>query len=234
MITSFHVQGMSCGSCKKKVEEIFLAHPKVLQANVDLANKSVEVESHQNLDFAILDNHLSQQNNKYSLTAKSSSVEDSIGFLSTYKPLILIIGFLLLATLIYYLNGGKQSMSFFMGAFFIVFSFFKFLDLSGFSNSFQGYDVLAKIWKPYGWIYPFIELGLGVSYLLNYSPILTNIITAFIMGLGLIGVVRSVLSKKKIQCACLGTGFNLPMSSVTIIEDATMLLMALFMLSQYV
>lgn len=50
------------------------------------------------------------------------------------------------------------------------------------------------------------------------------------MLVGLIGVTRSVLDKQQIQCACLGTGFNLPMSSVTIIEDATMLLMAVGMI----
>ena len=50
------------------------------------------------------------------------------------------------------------------------------------------------------------------------------------MFVGLIGVSKSVIQKSKIQCACLGTVFNLPMSYITIIENGIMLSMALFML----
>ena len=57
-------------------------------------------------------------------------------------------------------------------------------------------------------------------------------VTAVIMAVSLAGVVRAVLSKSAIRCACLGTVFQLPMSTVTIIEDGLMLAMALFMLFQ--
>jgi len=50
------------------------------------------------------------------------------------------------------------------------------------------------------------------------------------MSLSIIGVLQSVINKKKIQCACLGAVFNLPMSTVTIIEDALMILMSGVML----
>jgi hypothetical protein len=46
------------------------------------------------------------------------------------------------------------------------------------------------------------------------------------MGVSIIGVVRSVMNKRKIRCACLGAVFNLPMSTVTIIEDALMIVMS--------
>jgi hypothetical protein len=46
------------------------------------------------------------------------------------------------------------------------------------------------------------------------------------MAVGLAGVIRAVVSKQSIRCACLGTGFNLPMSTVTIIENSVMLVMA--------
>ena len=57
-----------------------------------------------------------------------------------------------------------------------------------------------------------------------------NILTAVIMSVGLIGVIAAVRKKQTIQCACLGTAFNLPMSVVTIIENSVMLAMALAML----
>ena len=56
--------------------------------------------------------------------------------------------------------------------------------------------------------------------------------TAIIMAVSLAGVLLAVLSKSSIRCACLGTVFQLPMSTVSIIEDGLMLAMALFMLFQ--
>ena len=50
------------------------------------------------------------------------------------------------------------------------------------------------------------------------------------MTISLVGVLKSVLNKQKIQCACLGAVFNLPMSTVTIIEDALMILMSVAMI----
>ena len=117
-----------------------------------------------------------------------------------------------------------------MAGFFLVFSFFKLLDVAAFANAYQSYDIIASKFKIYGYVYPFIELLLGFAYLFFYDYTITNSITAIIMFVSIIGVIRSVLSKSEIQCACLGTVFNLPMSYVTIIEDAIMLIMALFML----
>ena len=110
------------------------------------------------------------------------------------------------------------------------FSFFKLLDVAAFANAYQSYDIIASKFKIYGYVYPFIELLLGFAYLFFYDYTITNSITAIIMFVSIIGVIRSVLSKSEIQCACLGTVLNLPMSYVTIIEDAIMLIMALFML----
>jgi len=117
-----------------------------------------------------------------------------------------------------------------MAGFFIAFSFFKFLNLSGFANSFAMYDIIAIKWKEFGYIYPFIELILGISYLLSSNLFTTNFITIIVLGTGTIGVVKSNLSQQKIKCACLGDIFNLPMSKVTIIENLTMIIMAFLMM----
>ena len=92
------------------------------------------------------------------------------------------------------------------------------------------YDVVAGKWKFWGFIYPFIELVLGLLYLINLFPFETNLATAIILGVSSVGVIKSNLDKKKIKCACLGDVFNLPMSTVTIIEDLTMVVMAITML----
>lgn len=154
--------------------------------------------------------------------------------LATYKPLILVFAYILgVAVLVEFAHGEfdlHRFMSSFMAGFFLVFSFFKLLDLAGFANSYAMYDVLAKRVPLYGYIYPFIELALGAAYLLAYRPVLINSITFIVMAFSSIGVILAVLNKQKIKCACLGTGFNLPMTTVTIIEDVLMATMAAWML----
>lgn len=117
-----------------------------------------------------------------------------------------------------------------MTGFFLVFSFFKILDLNGFADSYAMYDVVARRIKAYGFTYPFIEFSLGIAYLTGFKPVVTNWSTLVVMGVSVIGVVQSVMNKRKIRCACLGAVFNLPMSTVTIIEDLLMIVMAAPML----
>ena len=123
-----------------------------------------------------------------------------------------------------------QAMLTFMSGFFLVFSFFKLLNLKGFAESYVMYDVLAKRIPIWAYIYAFVELALGIAYLINFNPLVTNSITLIVMSISIIGVLQSVLNKKKIQCACLGAVFNLPMSTVTIIEDALMIAMSALMI----
>jgi hypothetical protein len=114
----------------------------------------------------------------------------------------------------------------FMAGFFLTFSFFKILDLKGFAESYASYDIVARHWRTWGYIYAFIELGLGLAFLLRFDPLLTNGVTFAVMSVSIIGVLQSVLNKRKIRCACLGAVFNLPMSTVTILEDALMIAMS--------
>jgi len=154
--------------------------------------------------------------------------------LITYKPLFLIVGFIIGVTLLvqypFETFDGMRWMRHFMAGFFLVFAFFKLLNIKDFAMSYSMYDIVAKNWKPWGYIYPFIELGLGVLYLINIAPIFTNYLTIVVLGISSIGVIQSVLHKREIKCACLGDVFNLPMSTVTIVEDVSMVLMAGYML----
>ncbi len=118
----------------------------------------------------------------------------------------------------------------FMGGFFLVFSFFKLLDLRGFSDAYRSYDILARAWPVWGFIYPFAELALGAAYLLNLNPIATNLVTLVLMLVGAAGVLKALLDKRAIRCACLGTAINLPMTTITVVEDLGMAAMAAVML----
>jgi hypothetical protein len=118
-----------------------------------------------------------------------------------------------------------------MAGFFLVFSFFKLLDIRGFADAYRGYDVIAERAPVWGYIYPFVELGLGLAYLFRFQPTLTNWVTLIVMSVSIIGVLRAVMAKQKIRCACLGTVLNLPMSQVTLVEDGLMIAMAVAMLT---
>jgi len=127
-----------------------------------------------------------------------------------------------------------SAMRTFMGGFFVAFSFFKLLNLRAFADAYATYDIAAMRVRAYGSIYPFIELGLGVAYLAAFGGVITDAVTFAVMSLSTAGVLRSLLKKRAIQCACLGTVFNLPMSKITLIEDLSMVVMSVAMVLYHV
>jgi hypothetical protein len=154
--------------------------------------------------------------------------------------LLLILAYLLTASVIVQLpkNGWEgvhwhETIRYFMAGFFLVFSLLKLLDIPAFANAYASYDLLAKRWHGWGLIYPFVELALGLAYLANWNPLITNWATLIIMGFSAIGVILTLLRKRSIRCAHLNTVFKLPMSTVTIIEDVGMAAMALLVMYCY-
>ena len=224
----FTVEGMHCGSCVKRVQTAL--EPLASAVSVTLTPPLATLTDC-NKSLAELNQTLASVG-KYQLLEQVSepAVETQRSWLATYQPLLTIIGYILLVTLAIQAAHGqfdsKVWMMHFMAGFFLVFSFFKLLDISAFANSYAMYDLLAMRWKAYGYLYPFIELGLGLGYVLHWQPRLVNSVTLVVMLFSSIGVIRAVSNKQKIQCACLGSVFNLPMSTVTIIEDLVMALMA--------
>lgn len=63
---------------------------------------------------------------------------------------------------------------------------------------------------------------MGIAYLTNFAPRFTNVAVVIVVGISAIGVIRAVMNKRQIRCACLGAVFNRPMSTVTIEEDVAM------------
>jgi hypothetical protein len=153
---------------------------------------------------------------------------------TSYFPLLLVLFYLVGLTAAVEVASGyfdpMRAMGHFMAGFFLVFSFFKLLDLRAFADAYGSYDVVAAKWPLYGYVYPFIELGLGVAFLTHFAPVTTNAVTLVVMGVSAVGVVKALVAGRKIRCACLGTVFNLPMSKITLIEDGLMIAMSAAML----
>ena len=245
--TNYSISGMTCNNCVARVQAALA--PFADEVTVTLKPPQVKLTG-QKVDVKTLNEALKNVGNyvigkeifessaevisvfNAEPQAQKSEIEKS--FFVTYKPLILVFFYILLVTLAVEIASGEfilhRFMPNFMAGFFLVFSFFKLLDLAGFAYSYAMYDVLAKRLPIYGYIYPFIELALGTAYLLGYRPMLINAITLIVMTFSSIGVILAVANKQKIRCACLGTGFNLPMTTVTIVEDVLMAAMALWML----
>lgn len=227
---------MTCGGCVAHVKQLIEELPEVTSASIQLNSPQAQIISNNSISVK----QLQQVLGKYQISSIQNNTQKPVAkvlpekSIYTYKPLILIVSFIAGVTLLAQYPFTQFSamlwMRNFMAGFFIVFSFFKLLNLGGFANSFAMYDVLAKRFNGWGYIYPFIELALGVAYLINFNPFITNLATLAVLGIGTIGVIESNLSKKQIKCACLGDVFNLPMSTVTIVENVSMLLMASAML----
>ncbi len=238
MTHTYNITGMTCSSCQAKVQQLLLQVAGITKVEVDLQKAEASVQMDKHIATGILQNAL-KDFPKYQLTekvtarpavAEFNTEAEKKSWIATYKPVLLIFGYITaISLLIENLNGAfvlMRWMNNFMAGFFLVFSFFKLLNLKGFAESYSRYDILAKRWNGWGYLYAFAELALGVAFITGFYPLLTNAVTLVLMIVSIIGVLQSVLNKRKIKCACLGDVFNLPMSTITIIEDALMIVMS--------
>lgn len=235
---TYIVEGMTCNGCKASVEKSIASLEEVSNVTVDLDAAEVAIEMKNHITLSKLQEALSS---KYTIseiktekvTAFDLSKEKSE--IQQLFPLFLIFGYITIAAIFSAINPWNTSdfMLNFMGLFYIVFSFFKLLDVKGFAMSFGMYDPLSKVIPTYGFVYPFIELALGIFFLMRFQIFVSLAITLIILGITTVGVAKSLLDKKSIQCACLGSVLNLPMTKATFIENSIMILMAILMIFNY-
>jgi copper chaperone CopZ len=238
MTATYTITGMHCGGCVAKVKaalqqtadsvhvtldppEVVLTGPKV--SSLAALNTAVAAAGGYRLEPKVLVPDPVR-------AGPAALQEPPANWLATYKPLLIIAGFITLASFAGTTTAAGIDwplwMTHFMAGFFLVFSAFKFLDLNGFATAYATYDLLAKRWLGYGYIYPFFELGLGLAYLFRFAPTATHITTVVLMGFSSLGVLAALREKRTIQCACLGTVLKLPMSTITLVEDLGMAGMA--------
>lgn len=241
MTHTYKITGMTCNNCKASVEKYLSEIDHVSEVTVNLENAEATVKMDKHISTDILQKALPA---KYSLSEKKEKnvfassnmsempMEEEKSKLQQLKPLLLIIFYIASASILLHYKSWSWNdfMLDFMGLFYIVFSFFKMLDLKGFPESFRMYDPLAKRFPMYGKIYPFIETALGLMFLMRFEINMALIVTLVVLGITTIGVTKTLLDKKAIRCACLGTALNLPMTEATFIENAIMIVMASLML----
>jgi len=232
MKSILQISGMTCEGCKSSVKGKLGSIDGVDNVQVDLARGQAVIYSKNPISYSLIKETLPP---KYSLINEEGVNLDTYGDVTMkaskikqLKPLFIILGYILIASiLLNYKNWNpSNAMLDFMGLFYIIFSFFKILDIKGFSISFSMYDPLAKQAPIYGYIYPFIEVLLGMMFLIRYEVNIALILTVIVLGITTIGVTQTLMNKRSIECACLGTTLNLPMTEATFIENALMIIMA--------
>ena len=229
---------MHCGSCVARISSQVKQHPQVETVTVDLAAGQMEVRADASVSDQAIEALVAAAGDYTATPYASEPVPPSTpderprGFWTTYRPLLVLVALLALVPAVALGDGITVHawMRWFMAGFFLSFSYFKLLDVKAFADAFRMYDWIAKAVPAWGLAYPLVELGLGLAYAADWAPTATNWITLVLMLVGAGGVIQSNLQKKSIRCACLGTVFNLPMSTVTIVEDLSMAAMAVWML----
>lgn len=238
---TYTIEGMTCGGCKASVEKYLNEIEHVTNVAVNLEKGEAILTMDADITTDVFQNVLPE---KFRISKKLEKKDDAAPKISLtpleedksklqqLKPLLIILFYITTGSILLNYNEWflGEFMLDFMGLFYIVFSFFKMLDLSGFKTSFAMYDPIAKKVPFYGKIYPFIETALGLLFLMRFEIDIALVSTLVILGITTIGVTKTLLDKKSIRCACLGTALKLPMTEATFIENAIMIIMAVLML----
>lgn len=114
-----------------------------------------------------------------------------------------------------------KIMTHFMGVFFCIVSMLKLFDLEGFVDQYVEYDLLSIRNRNYAYAYPFVELGLGVLFILQFFTLVLSFLAAVLMVINAVGVIRGLSHGKKLRSATLGTGTStvIPLNAISLFEN---------------
>ncbi|AYE86749.1 MULTISPECIES: MauE/DoxX family redox-associated membrane protein [unclassified Sulfitobacter] len=156
---------------------------------------------------------------------------------TTYKPVIYLFAVAAataLALSIGFLGAITwQTLGWFISVSMILLGMQKLRDIESFTTMFLNYDLLARKWVPYAYVYPWVETGAGV---LMTGMLLTSIAAPaalFIATVGAVSVFKAVyIDKRELKCACVGGNSNVPLGFVSLSENLMMMGMATVMLAK--
>jgi hypothetical protein len=133
--------------------------------------------------------------------------------------------------------GSMMDMQVLMWVWFLVFGMIKLGNINAFVDMFAHYDLLSKHIRPYGQIYPFLEIMLWILYLrdmqMRYS-LPMNTLTAIITGITSLGIIYRLYQGSTIKCACMWHKMTTPLWRPSLIEQAGMCAMALWMIGMMI
>lgn len=154
---------------------------------------------------------------------------------TTYRPVIVLFATTaLMASAASYAVTGSiftvRAAEWFIGMSMIVLALLKLQNVEAFATMFLNYDLLAKRWVPYSYIYPFAE---GLAGVLMVAGALTwlSVPVALVIGtIGAVSVIKAVyIDKRELKCACVGGSSNVPLGFISLTENLMMVAMAVWM-----
>jgi copper chaperone CopZ len=224
-IYKIKISGMTCSSCEETVSRSIRSLTDIIEVNVSLKSNTADIKAKKNISIQDIQNVLPNKFTAHDYEIhENHRTKSEPSYLKRLYPLGLILFYISITSTLLNLESSFENLMLdFMGLFFIVFSFFKFLDY----KSFAMYDPLAKVIPFYGWLYPFIETILGLMFLFRFQLFAAILMTIFLLSITTYGVIKTLKNKKEIKCACLGTAIKLPMTIATLIENGIMILMAI-------
>ncbi|WP_425506696.1 MauE/DoxX family redox-associated membrane protein [Sphingomonas abaci] len=154
---------------------------------------------------------------------------------TSYRPVLAV--FAVAALIALAINGltaappiGLLGAERFVAVTMMLLAMLKLQDVERFATMFLGYDLLARRWVSYGYVYPLLELGAGTLMLARLWPWLSVPVALAIGGIGAVSVVKAVyIDKRALKCACVGGSGNVPLGFVSLTENVMMVAMALWM-----
>lgn len=156
---------------------------------------------------------------------------------TSYRPVIAVFAMTALMALAASHAAFGTALTLRAAEWFIAFSMcvlalLKLQDVERFSNMFLNYDLLARRWVPYSYLYPFAEGLAGVLMAARAMPWLSIPVALFIGTIGAASVFKAVyIERRDIKCACVGGSSKVPLGFVSLTENVMMTAMAVWMLT---
>lgn len=123
-----------------------------------------------------------------------------------------------------------QTVLWFVAFSMCVLAMLKLQNLESFATMFLNYDLLARRWLPYSYIYPFAEGAAGVLMAAGVLRLVSVPIALFIGVIGAVSVFYAVyVQKRELKCACVGGSSNVPLGFISLTENLMMIAMAVWM-----
>lgn len=157
---------------------------------------------------------------------------------TTYQPVIALFAITALMALGAAFVATGEPLTILSAEWFVSFSmcalaYLKLRDVESFSTMFLNYDLLARRWVPYGYVYPFAEGLAGVLMTAHILPVISVPVALFIGTVGAVSVIKAVyVDRRELKCACVGGDSNVPLGFVSLTENLAMIGMALWMLAK--
>jgi glutaredoxin len=156
---------------------------------------------------------------------------------TTYKPVIALFSMTALMALaasyaVYADPFTVRAAEWFIAFSMAVLALLKLQNVESFATMFLNYDLLARRWVPYSYIYPFAEALAGVLMIAGALNWLSIPVALFIGTIGAVSVFKAVyIDRRELKCACVGGNSNVPLGFVSLTENLMMVGMALWMLA---